>query len=340
MTKLRLSISTLRHVLSETVKIIEAEKERWGVGPTHKPSGEPLRPEEYKGTGQVRHTGVKQKPSYDPQLPKQPGKSPGWLSIYEPNAYKALTAMGSPDGKIYLNGPYIMFRPNDATARTLFWAAVPEKRKLQGHAIEVPEGGEEKPFRWRPHEELSPDQKKMVDWLDPRDRAKSKVVKPEKEEELLGVRPRGGYSRGPLAGAYSEEGWLVPAEADVMGHVHGAEPYIPGVGGGLPSREAIQAMHAAFTSKGAKMPKLETLDVQDLKALWDVARDSYRASRFSSDARLMKQIEAEISKRSEEKQQTKQPHVSREPAVPAQKKQWSKTSKDVQIFTKPGKQKP
>lgn len=279
------------------------------------------------GTGRPRSTSTKTPPSYEPVLPPHEGKSPGWLSVYEPAAYRALKQAGSPAGRIYTIGQYIMFKPKDPTAKAMFWAGVPEKKSIKGGAVSTPEGGEAKPHAWRTYEELSMDQRRGIGWIDPRDRGDVSSP-PEAEEKGLDVRIRDGGAR---------------ADIDVMGSIPGAEPLTPGKGGSTPSAEAMAAMKRGMAAKSAKLPDWESLSIQDLNGWLEVATKKYKSSRDPTDMRVVQAVKKEIDARAEGKPQKKatQPRRPKGKSQPqhtqpaddrfGKRKKWGQTSKDVEV---------
>ena len=337
MAKLRMTVGSLRKMVDGLAHLIEAEDDDPETTEPEKKKGtlrEPPPPgtryvsDPKSGTGKVRSSAVKNKPGYDPLLPREDtGKSPGWLAIYDPIAYKALKQMGSPDGRIYTSGPYVMFRPKDPSQKAMFWAGVPEKKKLQGTAVVRPEHGEAKPHAWRTYEELGIDQKRGLGWVEPRDRGQVPDTGKEPEEQGLGVRFKGG------AGAR--------VEPDVMGFVPGAEPIVPGKGGSIPSPEAMSAMQRGMAAKHARLPDWETLSIQDLNGWLETATKKYKTSRDPGDLRVLQAIRSEMGARAEGKQQKTPPPRPEAQRAPrhtqsaeerfGKRKRWGTTSSGAEV---------
>lgn len=314
-------------------------------------TGNPIevQPKDFKGSGKVHHTAIR-KSGENPLGTSSKGKSPGWLSIYSPEAYKALRSIGSPDGQVFLDKGNIMFRPKDPAKRAMFWAALPEKRQLKGGEVVVPKEGEARAHAWRTYDELSMDQRQGLGWIEPRDRGSVKKAEEPKEEPGLGVRVR-GFGNQPQSAAYNDEGWLTPAEAEVTGRVPGAEPVVAGKGGSVPSREAQAAAQRAFAAKHAKLPDWETLGLQDLHSWKEAVAKKYKTSQDPSDLRVFQAIRNALEDRrngipAKAVQRPMAPVKSDEPIVPREKTQrskenpedrwgkrrdWGKTSKDVQV---------
>lgn len=356
MAKLRMTVGSLRRMVCEMTQLLEAEDDPKHRAPERRlrrsPPSRVVPPEPTKwksagakpndpssplasGSGKVKSTAVKQNPGYDPLLPKAGGRSPGWLAIYDPDAFNALKRMGTPEGKIFTDGPYVMFKPADPTQKSMFWAGVPEKLTRTGQKSSKDED-REKPHAWRTYEELSLDQKRSLPWVDPRDRAGTSTKKELEPEPGLDVRVRHGGFR---------------AEPDVMGFVPGADQVMPGKGGSTPSPEASLAASRAFSSKGP--PVWSEQPIQTLAAWREEAAKRFKSSRDPIHARIIKDIEKELLRREEEPevavpepQTPAQTHTQRvsepEKARPTahsmsaeerfgKRKRWGQTSRDVEV---------
>lgn len=339
MTKLRMTVRALRKMVTEMVDLFEAPPRR----PIIKTAGTKPLSDPTSGSGRVHSTAVKGSPSYDPLTSPPEGKSPGWLSVYEPNAYRALKDLGSPPGRIFVDKAYIMFRPEDPGAKAIFWAGVPEKKRLEGGAIVTPKEGKAKPHAWRTYEELTTNQRDRLGWVDPRDRGKVKGEDEPPPEKGLDVRVKGVSQYAPQEVVWNEKGELealprgIAPEPQMMGSVPGAS-FEPGRGGGMPSATATQAAARAAAAKGFKLPDWETLSLPKLQQWRDVIMRKSRSSGEAADRRTLQVIDKTIEDR-ESGKPPKAPPPRARPTEPTtspkekwgERKPWGRTSKDVQV---------
>jgi hypothetical protein len=297
-----------------------------------------LTPSEYKGSGKARISAVRGAGNEKPYAPTDAGMSPGWLKFVDVDAYEGLKQMGKPSGKVFQTGPYLMFRPDDPSQRVMFWAGVPEKLKPTSDRPEKVQDGDERVPAWRTYDELSLDQKRLMGWLDQRDRGQAKKPKEEPEEPGMGVRVR-GFERPPVM-AFDDDGNLVPAEPEVTGHMPGATPYVPGFGGGLPSQSARDMLAQADAAAEMDLNP-QQMSLASLQRARDVVAKKYKLERMPDVKRLLHDIDDAISDREAgvppSPKFTSRPQKKDEPPHPkGPKKKWG-SNPDVTVFRKPKK---